>query len=377
MDFEKSTYRRLVNLQGVCLEQGIPFVSYRLPLHTEIKTLVQHASEPAELSLAGPVDNLSGFVMSPFSVNARHGAFLLEPDSTFSGDNIEPAFIEWLSGNKRFVPVQKNIAKEMKTTPETVYIHQVATAIKEMEAGKFHKVVLSKIRVENLEENFDIPGFYLKLCEKYRYAFVYLIQLPGAGCWLGASPEPLLLVEGETVKTVSLAGTQLASESKIGPYVWSEKEIEEQCIVTDFVEKTLRSLGVREFTKEGPVNFRAANLIHLQTSFEFPKSELGDGLGKVLNALHPTPSVGGLPKTEACHFISSNEAHDRDYYTGFLGPLNVDGKTALYVNLRCLQLFDKQFVLYSGAGITMSSIAEREWEETDNKMLTMLNVMKG
>jgi isochorismate synthase EntC len=39
-------------------------------------------------------------------------------------------------------------------------------------------------------------------------------------------------------------------------------------------------------------------------------------------------------------------------------------------------LFQKQFVLYSGAGITTSSVAEREWEETDNKMMTMMNVMQ-
>jgi len=74
--------------------------------------------------------------------------------------------------------------------------------------------------------------------------------------------------------------------------------------------------------------------------------------------------------------ILNNEKHDRAYYTGFLGPLNMDNKSHLFVNLRCLQLFNRKYVLYSGAGITASSVAEREWEETDNKMMTMLNVME-
>jgi isochorismate synthase len=82
-----------------------------------------------------------------------------------------------------------------------------------------------------------------------------------------------------------------------------------------------------------------------------------------------------LPKVEALDFILANEKHDRGYYTGFLGPINIEGKSQVFVNLRCLQLFDSQFVLYSGAGITASSVAEKEWDETDNKMMTMMNVM--
>jgi len=129
--------------------------------------------------------------------------------------------------------------------------------------------------------------------------------------------------------------------------------------------------------QKGPENYQAANLIHLKTSFEFNEADLGDRLADFLKALHPTPSVGGLPREAARTFILQHENYNRSYYTGFLGPVHIEGKSLVYVNLRCLQLFDKQFVLYSGAGITASSVAEREWEETDNKMMTMLNVMQS
>ena len=98
-------------------------------------------------------------------------------------------------------------------------------------------------------------------------------------------------------------------------------------------------------------------------------------MGDFLKALHPTPSVGGLPKKEARDFILANEKHDRGYYTGFLGPINIDKKSHVFVNLRCLQLFESQFVLYSGACITASSIPKKECEEADNKMMTLMNVM--
>jgi len=168
----------------------------------------------------------------------------------------------------------------------------------------------------------------------------------------------------------------MATDAEIESYGWSEKEIEEQGIVTAFVEKTLQSLDIKNYNKMGPTNYQAANLIHLKTSFEFPQADLKNRLGDFLKALHPTPSVGGLPKIAAREFILANEKHDRSYYTGFLGPINIENKSHVFVNLRCLQLFEKQFVLYSGAGITASSVAEKEWEETDNKMMTMMNVMK-
>ena len=237
--------------------------------------------------------------------------------------------------------------------------------------------MLSKVRVEKLSDNFQPEAFFLQLCQKYPHAFVYIMQLPEVGSWVGATPEPLLTIENEYISTVSLAGTQLATEADIKSYRWNNKEIEEQGIVTNYVEQTLRSLQITNVTKNGPENYRAANLIHLKTAFEFSASELKNRLSMLLKALHPTPSVGGLPKTEAREFILTNEKHDRSYYTGFLGPVNINKKSNIFVNLRCLQLFDKQFVLYSGAGITPSSIAENEWTETDNKMMTMLNVMKS
>ena len=179
------------------------------------------------------------------------------------------------------------------------------------------------------------------------------------------------------MRTVSLAGTQLATGDLLDSYRWSDKEIEEQGIVTGFVENTLHSLDIENYILNGPSNYQAANLIHLKTAFEFNETEIGNRFGECLKALHPTPSVGGLPKDTARNFILKNEKHDRTYYTGYLGPLNIDRKSCLYVNLRCLQLFKKQFVLYSGAGITASSIPENEWEETDNKMMTMMNAMNS
>ena len=377
MDKKNNTYQQLSELQRVCLKQNIPFASYRLPLDEEVVTLVQHHSLPERLNSLENINQNVGFIVAPFdNFSSEHGTYFLKPDCIFFSDQIEPIYIQKLSENNRFLSIEKLKEKEIQTTTSSEYINNVNAAKTAMTKGEFNKVVLSKVRLEKLNDDFVAADFFLKLCDKYPHAFVYLIQLPEVGCWIGATPEPLLVIENELVKTVSLAGTQMATDAEIDSYTWSNKEMEEQGIVTNFVEQTLKSLDIKKYSKIGPTNYRAANLVHLKTAFEFAQSDLKNRLGDFLKALHPTPSVGGLPKTEAREFILANENHDRSYYTGFLGPINIENKSHVFVNLRCLQLFEKQFVLYSGAGITASSVAEKEWEETDNKMMTMMNVMK-
>jgi len=375
MKFDKESCLSLLKLQSVCLKNNIPFVSYRLPLDGEIITLVQHHSMPEKLESPDNLQLKTGFVVSAFNHQATNGMYFLQPDCVFFSNDIAEIYIEKLEANTRFTGIQKKQNSHTSTTFEE-YTGNVNRAVSAMKNAEFQKVVLSKVRVEQLPDKFQPETFFLKLCEKYPHAFVYIMQLPETGCWIGASPEPLLTIGDDCVKTVSLAGTQVATDAATDSYSWSSKEIEEQGIVTNYIEKTLRSLNIAGLTMSGPSNYRAANLIHLKTAFEFPASELKNRFSELLKALHPTPSVGGLPKKEALEFIISNEKHDRSYYSGFLGPVNINDSTQLFVNLRCIQLFDKEFVLYSGAGITPASVAEKEWDETDNKMLTMMNVMQ-
>lgn len=376
MTFDKESYAALCKLQTVCLRQNIPFASYRLPLNREIITVVQHHSMPERLKSLNDLHEKTGFVVSPFTESPAHETFFLQPDCVFFSNNIAEIYIDKLAANDRFIEIEKN-KSTTKTTTSEEFIGNVNKAVSAMKAAEFQKVVLSKLRVEQLPDDFQPEQFFLTLCRKYPHAFVYIMQLPEVGCWIGATPEPLLTIENGTVKTVSLAGTQVGTELETEDYHWSSKEIEEQGIVTNFIEQTLRSLHIADITRLGPENYRAANLIHLKTAFEFPQAHIQNRFSDLLKALHPTPSVGGLPKDEARNFILTNEQHDRGYYTGFFGPVNINEKSAVYVNLRCLQLFDNNFVLYSGAGITSSSVAEKEWEETDNKMLTLMNVMKN
>ena len=123
--------------------------------------------------------------------------------------------------------------------------------------------------------------------------------------------------------------------------------------------------------KIGPHSYQAANLVHLRTQFDFNASLVKPLLGEFIEALQPTPSVGGLPKIAAKELLLSVEKHNREYYSGFLGPLNIGDKTALFVNLRCMKVVKEGFAFFGGAGITRGSIPRREWDETTEKIMTL------
>jgi isochorismate synthase len=365
----------LAALHYVCQHQQIPFVSYRLPQHSAITTMVQYKSFPKTITDFDELNANEGFVIAPFTANNGFNSYLLKPDLEFKDNNISTEMIAELSRNELFKTGSKDKNNILKTTSKVDFESNVNKAITSIKNGELRKVVISKTHAMEMPSDFSAPHFYQKLCSIYPNAYIYFLHMPGVGCWIGATPEPLLTTENELMQTVSLAGTQAHTGLPLEQYTWSEKEMDEQAIVTNFIAKILTDSGINDFSKSKAENYRAGNLIHLKSGFEFRKTELKNELSKLITALHPTPSTGGLPKTNACEFILETEKHNRSFYTGFLGTIHPENGCQLYVNLRCMQLLQQKIVLYSGAGITASSVAENEWIETENKLETLKRVI--
>ncbi len=359
----------LAALHYICQHQNIPFVSYRLPWHSDITTLIQYKTSPKIITDLQELNDADGYVISPFTNQRDTNTYLLEPDIEFKNNNISTEIIAGLRRNETFKSEKSN--DNISTTSKEEFEHNVNKAIATIKTGKLRKVVMSKTHVMDIPDDFSAPHFYQKLCVIYPNAYIYFFNMPCVGSWIGATPEPLLTTENELMYTVSLAGTQTHTGLALEQYIWSEKELEEQNIVTNFIAQTLIENGIRDFSKSKVENYRAGNLIHLKSGFEFRKDVLKNNVSKLITALHPTPSTGGLPKKIARDFILETETHDRGYYTGFLGTVHPENGCQLFVNLRCMQLQNKKIILYSGAGITASSVAEKEWIETENKLETL------
>ena len=157
------------------------------------------------------------------------------------------------------------------------------------------------------------------------------------------------------------------------PQEWGEKNRQEQEYVVSYIRRQLLSLDIHP-AESGPYPAYAGALSHLKTSFHFTLRD-NRKLGSLLKVLHPTPAVCGLPKEEAYRFILENEGYDRRYYSGFIGWLDPDGRTDLYVNLRCMHIEEEQLTLYAGGGLLASSELNDEWLETEKKLQTMRRII--
>ncbi|MEM9340535.1 MAG: chorismate-binding protein, partial [Bacteroidota bacterium] len=144
-----------------------------------------------------------------------------------------------------------------------------------------------------------------------------------------------------------------------------------------YIINCFKRIRLREYHEVGPRTIKAGNLAHLKTTYKVDYTEVTfENLAdQMLELLHPTSAVCGMPIEKAKSFIDENELFDRSFFAGFLGPVNFRGATDLFVNLRCMNVKEGVARLYAGAGITEDSDPEKEWVETEMKMATLQSLL--
>ena len=263
-------------------------------------------------------------------------------------------------------------SEEMKFSSEEnekeEYAHRFSLFTQPLLKGGQDKLVLSRHTRIQRKATFSPAKAFLYAAKRYIRSYVYLCHTPTTGTWMGSTPEILLSGEKGDWHTVALAGTQNLRAGNL-PKNWDHKNWMEQQLVASYIQRQLSTLGI-DSKEQGPYAVRAGEVAHLKSDFHFSLPDVRK-IGGVLKLLHPTPAVCGLPKEEAYRFILSNEGYDRSYYSGFIGWLDPNGKTDLYVNLRCMNISPTTFTLYAGGGLLAASRLEDEWQETEDKLDTM------
>jgi isochorismate synthase len=325
------------------------------------------------------LDNLNqipdngGFLIAPFRQNEKTKTHLIRPDILLRNGATDEQF-RVLQSIKPY-EINGSLKESQSETEKEAFIDQVNQTIKAIEKGIYEKVVLSRIKTLDGDFSARLGDIFQLLCSSYKNAFVYLFRMKGH-CWAGATPEPLICSQGEEIETVSLAGTRPYSETNRNIENWNHKERQEQDYVTRYIESVLAQFNISQIIKTGPYTKKAGKLLHLRTDFRFPVQSIENNLSALIGALHPTSAVCGMPTEEAMNFINCIEIHDREYYSGFLGPVRLNDHFQLFVNLRCMKVLEKQLTLFVGSGITSESVAEEEWEETEIKADTLLSVVQ-
>ncbi|MBN1144330.1 MAG: isochorismate synthase [Bacteroidales bacterium] len=354
-----------------CLSRQVHFAAYKLPGDNPVTLIIQKDPEIKPIKDLNQKLPDKGFLIVPFSTS-ENDTYLIKPDIIFR-ESSDIADLETLNQ----LPARLPCSIPGQVPPETFkthYLDLISQSIEKIDAGDFEKVVLSRVKPVDGHFSAELSAVFLALCETYPHAFVYLFHVQGQ-CWTGASPEPFVYSTKDSLNTVSLAGTRPFSNENLDIDNWNHKEKQEQEYVTRYIERTLNNYGVTTYSLKGPFIARAGNLIHLRTDFAFSAAALGSRLPSLIHTLHPTPAICGMPAESALNFIRNHENYNREYYTGFLGPVGIDDLLQLFVNLRCMKVLENKLILYTGSGITDESNPEDEWEETEIKADTILAVL--
>jgi len=345
---------------------------WRLPNSDKRSLLIDtqggHVTDSLDLQSFEPGFMAAPFVGKPYYFKAEH-LFVSEIPSV-------QVSVKELFPSKAGSPKKEN------------FLYWVNASIEEIKTGNFQKVVLSRTDEESLDADYSTLHFFESLCQVYPQAFVSAFYVPSLQqTWICATPEVLVSINQEGIfKTISLAGTQsvINQEGQITKPQdarWSQKEIEEQAFVSRYIIECFKKIRLREYIEIGPKTIQAGNLLHLKTEYQVDTKALNFPQlpGIMLSLLHPTSAVCGTPKEEAIDWIKQAEAHDREFYSGYLGPVNLNDEIYLFVNLRTVKVTKDtngySATYYAGCGITEDSDPEKEWEETEMKCQTLQRIL--
>ena len=255
----------------------------------------------------------------------------------------------------------------------------VAKALDAFQEGGFEKVVLAR---ESLFEFADVPdalAILRRLSSAVGNAYLFMFQLCQGMDFLGASPERLYRRVGGFIQSEALAGTRPRGSSDEADAALADvllhdnKELREHRYVADSIRSAFRDL-CKEIREDEEVSLvRLRDCQHLIRRFE---GILADGKSEadVLEAIHPTPAVGGCPTGAALEWIAKEEPFDRGWFAGPVGWVGYDS-SEFAVGIRSGLIDGTTHSLYAGAGIVSGSDAGREWTEVDDKLDTFSRVL--
>jgi isochorismate synthase len=258
------------------------------------------------------------------------------------------------------------------------YLAAVAAARDAVRDGRMDKAVIARPIEAESDQVIDVHAVLRRL--KATFGSSHRFSIDG---FIGASPELLVEIEGEMVRSFPLAGTtrttgdpdldaKLAAELQASP----KNQIEHRAAIEMVRDTLLPFCSYLDWAPE-PEIVKVANVQHLGSQAEGRLSKPAPTVIELVRALQPTPAVGGYPRDDAIDLITSVEGFERGLYGGAVGWVDGGGNGRWAVSLRCAELsLDRRSArLVAGGGIVADSDPRSELSETQAKFQAMLSAI--
>lgn len=279
--------------------------------------------------------------------------------------------------NKNVPPARDvPIALDVRSSGGIQYREIVASAVRDMQEGRYQKVILS--RPVEVPSNVDMVASYYAGRQSNTPARSFFLQ-DGEFQAYGFSPEIVVTVDaGRNVSTQPLAGTRaltgnLGRDQQLRKELESDvKEIAEHAVSVKLaVQEMLQACQSESVIVDDFMNvLERGSVQHLASHV---KGVLAPGASAwtAFEKLFPAVTASGIPKKEALESISRHEGRKRGLYSGCVLIADSDGALDATLVLRSAYRDAGKVWLQAGAGLVPHSTPEREWEETCEKLTSV------
>lgn len=264
--------------------------------------------------------------------------------------------------------------------PYDAWERSIREAVRRFRTSELAKVVLARVCEVRMDAPVDVDAALAYLNEQYADCYVFLFEPRPQHAFFGATPELLTEVRGRTVMTMGLAGSiqrgadQHEDDALARELLHSAKDRHEHALVVEAIRRNLEPLTIGLHIPGEPVILRLRNIQHLHTPIQGILRRRC-GVLPLVDLLHPTPALGGVPRDLALDFIREAEPAARGWYAAPVGWIDHHLDGAFGVAIRSAVAQDRRVWLYAGAGIVADSQPEKEWVETGWKFRPILEAL--
>ena len=270
----------------------------------------------------------------------------------------------------------------------------IENALLSFDATPLKKVVLSRIAQLRAPKPLIIRRMLTHLCADYPDCFSFLFEPQPGHAFLGATPELLVRVRGVELETMALAGSMaadrplraqaevirassrhLADRPLAAALLASAKDRHEHALVVKALRAILQPLCRQLNVPAEPAVLALSNIQHLYTPVK-ARLNSPEGVLPLVEALHPTPAMGGTPRELGMAFIRGNEPTLRGWYAAPVGWIDCNMEGAFAVAIRSAVVQKERAWAYAGAGIVPGSVPQAEWEETNWKFQPIISIIR-
>ncbi len=256
-------------------------------------------------------------------------------------------------------------------------------ALGEIQKGHFDKLVTSRQQWVRLKHEVSLAKLTDKL-SRYYPACTVLSFFSKKTKLVCASPEQLIQLQDSVIKSEAIGGTILKSPQQdhnppqLLPTDQDNPEyhklLKEHRFIAQDIYQRLDPLCHSLKMPCSPYLMKLHNMYHLETPIKGILQEQYD-IFDTIRTLHPTPAIAGFPALQAQQWLLAHEGYQRGWYSGAFGWIDTQMNGELSVMLRCALLNSEQAHLYAGAGLIRESDPDIEWQETELKMQTILEML--